>query len=338
MSMHKFLKWAYLVLIGNGLLAACFVWLYAPIRARRLSGTYEQFRKDFHAQHERIDAQFRQHDRMVDGLQWHYVDEGNPSGTAVLFLHGLPESWYSWSKVLPLVDHDYRLIAIDMKGYGRSDKQDRDYNWHTVASQTLNLMTSLGINTFYVVAHDWGSLIGSVLVSDYSDRILGFVRMEADLGQKGKRGRVAAYVQKPQWLLFQNQCFATALMQDSGWFIDMVYRRRMTTPFQRADRDYLVYEFSRPGVAEVLPKYFERRNWDLDTALGNICTDTFPFPVLQLQADSDPAQPPSLFADISTKCPHVQMEWIKQACHFDNFDQPGQVADAINRFLHASGR
>ncbi|MGA2490412.1 MAG: hypothetical protein ABSF99_09575 [Anaerolineales bacterium] len=77
------------------------------------------------------------------------------------------------------------------------------------------------------------------------------------------------------------------------------------------DRDYLVYEFSRQGASDVVPNYFLHKNWDLDTAIGKICSNNFPFPVLQLQADSDPAQPPSIFVDVATQCPHVQLEWIK---------------------------
>ena len=79
-------------------------------------------------------------------------------------------------------------------------------------------------------------------------------------------------------------------------------------------------------------------NWDLDTAIGRICKNDFPFPVLQLQADSDPAQLPSIFAGVETECPNVQMEWVTDASHFDNFDQPEQVAEAINRFLHATSQ
>ena len=233
------------------------------------------------------------------------------------------------------MDQNYRLIAIDMKGYGRSDRTDTDYNWHTVASQTLDLMTSLGIDKFYVVSHDWGTIIGSVLVSDHPEHILGYVRMEADLIQRKNTGMISAYIQKPQWLLFQSKFIGSYMMQDPGWFIDMVYTKRMTTPFSQQDRDYLVYEFSRPGVSEMVPKYFLQENWDLDTAIGKICNNNFPFPVLQLQADSDPAQPQSIFADVATECPHVQFEWVTNASHFDNFDQPQQVADAINRFVHA---
>jgi pimeloyl-ACP methyl ester carboxylesterase len=334
----RFLKILAIVLGCAALLLAAYVWIYAPIRARNLAAQYEQFRVEHQAEHDAIDAQFNQHDTVVNGLKWHYVEAGNPGGTVILFLHGLPEGWYSWRYVLPLVDQNYRLIAIDMKGYGRSDRTDTDYNWHTVASQTLDLMTSLGIDKFYVISHDWGTIIGSILVSDHPEHILGYVRMEADLIQRKNTGMISAYIQKPQWLLFQSKFIGSYMMVDPGWFIDMVYTKRMVTPFNQQDRDYLVYEFSRPGVSDMVPNYFLQKNWDLDTAIGKICTNNFPFPVLQLQADSDPAQPPSIFADLATECPNVQIEWVTNASHFDNFDQPQQVADAINKFIHAAER
>ena len=223
------LKWTLFVLAGLGLLVAVFVWIYAPLRAKNLAAKYAKFRAETQAAHDAIDAGFHQKDVTVNGLQWHYVDEGNPNGTVILFLHGLPEGWYSWSKVLPLVDQNYRLIAIDMKGYGRSDRTDTDYNWHTVASQTLDLMTRLGIDKFYVVSHDWGTIIGSVLVSDHPEHILGYVRMEADLIQRKNTGMIFAYIQKPQWLLFQSKFIGSYMMGDPGWFINMVYTKRLTS-------------------------------------------------------------------------------------------------------------
>jgi epoxide hydrolase 4 len=216
--------------------------------------------------------------------------------------------------------------------------KDGDYNWHHVAGQIVDLMDSLQIRKFFVVGHDWGSIIGSVLVNDHPPRILGLVRMEADLVPKTGRKRISTYLQKPQWLLFRINRIATYLMQDPGRFIDQVYKTRMVTPIKQVDRNYLVYEFSRPGVAEMNPKYFMRKNWDLEAAIGKIRNNDFPFPVLQLQADRDPAQPKSLFEDISTKCPKVRMEWVTNAGHFDNFDQPKQVAEAINRFVNSSNK
>jgi hypothetical protein len=72
------------------------------------------------SQYQATDAGFNQKDRVVNGIRWHY---------------GLPEVCYSWRYVLPLLDHKYRLIAIDMKGYGRSDREVPNYDWHRVAKR-----------------------------------------------------------------------------------------------------------------------------------------------------------------------------------------------------------
>jgi pimeloyl-ACP methyl ester carboxylesterase len=313
-----------------------FVLFYLPHRTKKLEKKNIQFRKEHQKEHDSIDALFNQKDRTVNGLNWHYIDGGNPEGEVILFLHGLPEGWYSWRYVLPLIDRKYRLIAIDMKGYGRSDLINKDYDWHHVARQTFDFIDSLGINKFFLVSHDWGSIIGSVLCVDNPNRVLGYVRMEADLIMKGKRSKpsLGVYLQKPQWLLFQFKWIAEFLYQDAGMFIDLVYNKeRMLSPFRQEDRDYLTYEYSRPGVADTNPLYFQSKNWDLFSAIGKIGRDKFPFPILQLQADSDPAQPIELFANIEKECPHVQLKWIANASHFDNFDQPQQVAAAINIFV-----
>ena len=110
----------------------------------------------------------------------------------------------------------------------------------------------------------------------------------------------------------------------------------MKTRLAKTDRDYFVYEFSKPGVAEAVADYFKYENWDLEAAVAKIANNKFPFTVLQLQADSDSSQPVENFADAS-KYPGVKLEWITNASHFDNLDQPEQVAEGINRFL-AAGR
>jgi pimeloyl-ACP methyl ester carboxylesterase len=93
-------------------------------------------------------------------------------------------------------------------------------------------------------------------------------------------------------------------------------------------------EFSRPGVADQVPKYFKTGNWDLDAALDRICKGKFSFPIMILQADSDPAQPVSIFKDVPHECPNVELRWIKNASHFSNLDQPEEVARAINEFVN----
>lgn len=314
-----------------GIVESLPIVLLAPVRATGLVKKYSRFREEHRADHNVIDSGFNHCDAIVNGIRWHYVDQGPRDGPVILFLHGLPESWYSWRYVLPLIDPGFRLIAVDMKGYGRSDKEDTDYKWHTVAGQVLGLMDYLGVKQFYVVGHDWGALIGSLLVGDHPERILGFVRMEADLILDKSIWR--KYLQKPQWLLFRIGAIGTAMMQDAEWFVDFAYSSRMTTPLRPEDRDYFIFELSRPGVSRCLSRYFLRGNWDLEAATSSICRNHFPFPVLALQADSDRSQPKSAFSAVAKECVNVELKWVKDAGHFCNLDQPEQVAMAINEFL-----
>jgi pimeloyl-ACP methyl ester carboxylesterase len=307
------------------------VFIYVPGRTNRLEKRAADFVREFKPQAEEIDAKFHHQDRTVNGIKWHYVDEGSQNGRVILFMHGLPEGWYSWRYVLPLIDPDYRLIAIDMKGYGRSDKTDNNYDWHVVADQTADFIKSLGIKKCFVVSHDWGSLIASIMVGDHPDLILGFVRMQADLI---KQNQMAALIKKPQFILFRSKWFATYMMKDAEEFIDRVYPPRMVTPFKEWDRNYFVYEFYRPGVAKQVPRYFDPDNWDMDGALTKICHGSFPFPVMALQAEKDPPQPVSWFKKIPKECPNIELKWISNASHFSNLDQPEQVAKAINEFVN----
>ena len=290
------------------------------------------FRRAHQAEHDSVDAEYDHHQREAGGVNWHYVDFGNPDGTPVILLHGLPESWYSWHRVLPHLDPSYHYILPDMKGYGRSQSTDTNYNWHHVADQTLALLDSIA-SKFYIVGHDWGALISSILVSDHPDHILGYIRMEADIKYTPGQSLEKLYKEKPQWKLFQNTERAINFLSDAKRVIDIVYPTRMLTKLEPVDRNYFIYEFSRPGVAEAIATYFRFENWDLEAAVTKIANNHFNFPVLQLQADSDASQPKESFADVETLFPNVKLKWVTKASHFSNLDQPIQVAEAINDFL-----
>ena len=311
-----------------------FIFVYAPIRANNLKTSHAKFRELTQANHDNIDKKFNHRYQEAGGVLWHYIDEGNPKGTVILFLHGLPEGFYSWKDVMPLIDKKYRLIAIDMKGYGRTTSADnKNFEWHHVANQTLALMDALGIGKFHVVGHDWGAIISSIMVGDHPDRILSFVRMECDLFSTSNK--IATYIKKPQWLIFKNEWLGNYILSNSRWFINTVYNeKRMKSTLSQPDRDYFIYEFSREDVSNAVCQYFLDKNRDLKALMDKIAYNNFPFPVLQLQAERDPAQPVELFEKIPQVCKNVELKWVKNAGHFSNIDQPQQVADAINEFVN----
>jgi pimeloyl-ACP methyl ester carboxylesterase len=79
----------------------------------------------------------------------------------VLFLHGFPEFWWAWRHQLPAVAAaGYRAVAMDLRGYGASDKTPRGYDPFTAAADLSGVIRSLGAADAVVVGHGWGGFAG----------------------------------------------------------------------------------------------------------------------------------------------------------------------------------
>lgn len=112
-------------------------------------------------------------------LRVHYLDEGPRDGEVVLLLHGEPSWSYLYRKMIPvLVDAGLRAVAIDLVGFGRSDKPTRreDYTYAAHTDWTWAAIEAIGLTDITLVCQDWGGLIGLRLVAEQPDR---FVRVVA---------------------------------------------------------------------------------------------------------------------------------------------------------------
>ncbi len=90
----------------------------------------------------------------LDGVNIHYVTQGQ--GPPVILLHGWPEFWYGWRKVIPVLAQHFQVIAPDMRGFGYSDKPLEGYDTYTAAEDIYLLAKSLGYLRVAIVAHDIG--------------------------------------------------------------------------------------------------------------------------------------------------------------------------------------
>ena len=98
--------------------------------------------------------------RMVaaNGARFHVVEAG--SGPLVLLLHGFPQCWLAWRAQLPaLAAGGYRAVAVDLRGYGLSDKPPRGYDPFTLSADVAGIIRSLGAADAVVVGHDWGGML-----------------------------------------------------------------------------------------------------------------------------------------------------------------------------------
>jgi pimeloyl-ACP methyl ester carboxylesterase len=94
----------------------------------------------------------------ANNTRFHVAESGD--GPLVLLLHGFPEFWWTWRQQLEsLSQAGFRAVAVDLRGYGGSDKPPRGYDLITAASDAAGLVRALGEANAVVVGHDWGGLI-----------------------------------------------------------------------------------------------------------------------------------------------------------------------------------
>ncbi|MBJ7610191.1 MAG: haloalkane dehalogenase [Candidatus Dormibacteraeota bacterium] len=106
-------------------------------------------------------------------LRMHYLDEGPPGGEVVLLLHGEPSWSYLYRRMIPvLVAAGLRAVAVDLVGFGRSDKpaSRADYTYRAHVEWTWAAVEAIGLRDITLVCQDWGGLIGLRLVGEHPER------------------------------------------------------------------------------------------------------------------------------------------------------------------------
>ena len=103
------------------------------------------------------ESQFAQ----VNGIRLHYVKMGE--GPLLILLHGWPQTWYEWHKVMPVLATRFTVVAPDLRGLGLSEKTPTGYDKHTIANDIAALMKHLGERSAIVVGHDMGGKVAYVL-------------------------------------------------------------------------------------------------------------------------------------------------------------------------------
>ena len=119
--------------------------------------------------HEYVDAR---------GLRMHVAVAGPEEGEPVVLLHGWPQHWYLWRKVMPaLAGAGYRVYAPDLRGFGWTEATEDGYEKEQLAADVLALLDALGLERVRLAGHDWGGYAGWILALRHPDRIDRFLAL-----------------------------------------------------------------------------------------------------------------------------------------------------------------
>jgi pimeloyl-ACP methyl ester carboxylesterase len=112
----------------------------------------------------------------LPGYRAHVAELGDIHGDPIVLLHGWPQHWWCWRRVMPpLAERGYRVIAPDLRGHGWSDAPADGYGKEQFAADLVALLDELGLDRVKLIAHDWGAMAGFLACLRHPDRFDRYV-------------------------------------------------------------------------------------------------------------------------------------------------------------------
>ena len=268
--------------------------------------------------------EFRHHTKTVEGVRWHWVECGE--GDPVVLLHGIPESWQCWRHQMPKLATQFRVLAFDLKGYGQSDKAEGDYTANNVARELVQCLDAIGIGRFRLAGHDWGVMIADNVIDQIPGRVERYIRCCLSLHSYDARRSL-----HHQWNS-QNPEAATRLMQKAHAYtrVWMESSCKAETLPDDDELDQIAEEFSHPGVAEAVPRYFRDipKNKPVDYS-------KFTMPALYIHGEHDPRQPIDYCRGMEDHLPGLEAIMVLDSGHFVTRERPAEMANAMMWFYNS---
>lgn len=280
----------------------------------------------------------------ANGSRFHVAELG--TGPLVLLLHGFPEFWWAWHEQLPLLaDAGFRAVAVDMRGYGASDKPPRGYDGFTLAGDVTGLIRALGERNATVVGTGAGGLIGWAAAAMHPKLVRRLVVLGAAHPLRLRSALVTNAAQRRAGgalLRFQLPRYEHTLTRDEGAQVGRLMRS-WTGPSHRQSAGYLEYE-QRCREAMRIPQAafcaMETYRWAFRSTLRlhgyrflRAMRQPIVSPTLQLQGALDTIALPST-AQGSGRHVLADYEWrlLDDVGHFPHIEVPDLVAGEIIRW------
>jgi pimeloyl-ACP methyl ester carboxylesterase len=122
----------------------------------------------------------------ANGLRFHCIDWGG-QGDWLVLLHGLASQSHIWDLVAPQLNRHFRVIAIDQRGHGLSDKPDGGYDFASVTHDLDCVLDVLKIERGILIGHSWGGNVALQYAVDHPRRVTGLVLVDGGFLQIGDR-------------------------------------------------------------------------------------------------------------------------------------------------------
>jgi pimeloyl-ACP methyl ester carboxylesterase len=258
----------------------------------------------------------------------HYVTVGE--GEPVVLLHGFPQTWFTWRRVIPALAERYTVIAPDLRGLGDSTKPQGGYDKRTVAGDIHELVRALGHGRIRLVGHDIGGWVAYPYAAMYPEEVEKLVILQALAPGYGlQRNMQEAWhfrfhmeLDLPEALVSGRERIYLNHFLSGG-----IYDRSAISP---EALDEYVRCFSTPGAARAFFNYYRALPQDAKDN-EELAKKKLPMPVLALGGEFGEGD--SVLDSVKQVAEDVRGGIVERAGHFIPEERPDQLVKLMLDFF-----
>uniref|UniRef100_A0A8C8ZCQ9 Bifunctional epoxide hydrolase 2 n=1 Tax=Prolemur simus TaxID=1328070 RepID=A0A8C8ZCQ9_PROSS len=301
------------------------------------------------------------------GVRLHFVELG--SGPAVCLCHGFPESWFSWRYQIPALAHaGYRVLAVDMKGYGESSAppEIEEYCMEELCKEMVTFLDKLGLSQAMFIGHDWGGMLVWSMALFYPDRVRAVASLntpfipanpsvhplesikanpvfdyqlyfqepgvaEAELEQNLSRTFKSFFRASDETVLSVHR-----VSEMGGLFVKTPDEPSLSRMVTEEEIQFYVQQFRKSGFRGPLNWYRNmERNWRWGCkGLGRKIL----IPALMVTAEKDFVLRPQMSKHMEDWIPHLKRGHIEDCGHWTQMEKPAELNQILIEWLETDAR
>lgn len=270
-----------------------------------------------------------------NGVKLHYVTQGE--GALMLMLHGFPEFWYSWRHQIPEFAKDYKVVALDLRGYNDSDKPKAQsaYVMAEFIKDIEGVIKGLGYDKCILVGHDWGGAIAWSFAYAHPEMVERLIVLNIPHPAKFAEGfRTPQQLLKSSYMfLFQLPVLPEMLIQAGDYqaienaFKGMAVNKSAFTPEDiEAYKDAAAKRGALTAALNYYRNIFQQGMTDPNWGVLNV-------PTLMIWGEKDTALGRELSYGTATYVSPFQVRYIPDASHWVQQEKPELVNEYMREFL-----
>ncbi len=272
-----------------------------------------------------------------DGVRLHYVAAG--SGPPLVLVHGFPQTWWEWRRIMPALARRFRVIAVDYRGAGDSDRPPAGYDKRTMAADVRAVARELvGEQPFALVGHDMGAFVSFALAAHHPDAVSRLVLIDAPVPGTAVWDRL---VTSPRlWHVAFHGTRDIPEMLVAGReraYLEQFYDHRAYLPhaITPVDVDVYVRSYRQPGAMRAAFETYRAIPEDVVAHRELLARGRLPMPVLVVGGAASASGPAlrEMAAEIATDVRHAT---VPDCAHWIPEEQPERLLAVLDEFLAAA--